>query len=64
MSNTTEQPKDVDNTKQKQPEEIRVEVVQEEDTEEILNMLKAFFFKVSSYSIRMPRKLFVYSIRM
>lgn len=47
MSNTIE-PKDVDNTKEKQPEEIRVEVVQEEDTEEILNMLKAYFFKVSS----------------
>lgn len=45
MSNTIE-PKDVDNTKQKQPEEIRVEVVQEEDTEEILNMLKSYFFKV------------------
>ncbi|XP_055316708.1 arylalkylamine N-acetyltransferase 1 isoform X2 [Sitodiplosis mosellana] len=44
MSNAIE-PKDVDNTKQKQPEQIRVEVVQEKDTEEILNMLKAYFFK-------------------
>lgn len=45
MSNTIE-PQDVDSTKQKQPEEIRVEVVQEEDSEEIVNMLKEYFFKV------------------
>lgn len=45
MSNTIEA-KDVDTTKQKQTEEIRVEVVQEEDTDEILSMLKTYFFKV------------------
>ncbi|XP_031638698.1 dopamine N-acetyltransferase isoform X3 [Contarinia nasturtii] len=51
MSKSIE-PQDVDNTKkqqqqqqQQQQEEIRVEVVQEEDTEEILSMLKTYFFK-------------------
>lgn len=46
MSNTIE-PLDVNTTKEKQPEEIRVEVVQEEDTEDVLNMLKEYFFKVN-----------------
>lgn len=47
MSNTIEQ-LNVETTKQKPPtEEIRLEVVQEEDTEEVLKMLKEFFFKVN-----------------
>lgn len=46
MSNTVE-PQDVDKTNQKQPEDdIRIEVIQEEDTQEVLAMLKEFFFKV------------------
>lgn len=46
MSNTVE-PQDVDKTNQKQPEEIRIETIQEQDTEEVLAMLKEYFFKVS-----------------
>lgn len=47
MSNTVE-PQNVDKAKQEQREEIRIEVITHADTEEILTMLKEFFFKVCS----------------
>lgn len=74
MSNTIER-QDVDTTKQKQPEEIRVEVVQEEDSEEIVNMLKEYFFKVNCCAVliqsfakavciwKMNRKMFVFLLK-
>lgn len=46
MSNTIETQDVNSTTVQNQTDEIRVEVVQETDTEEILNMLKTYFFKV------------------
>lgn len=46
MSNTIES-QNVDKTNQNQAEEIRIETIQQEDTEEVLAMLKEFFFKVS-----------------
>lgn len=52
MSNTVE-PQDVDKTNQKQPEEIRIETIQEQDTEEVLAMLKEYFFKVSKVKKKM-----------
>lgn len=48
MSNTIE-PQAVDKIKQGQPEEIRIEVIKHEDTEEILIMLKEFFYKVRQF---------------
>lgn len=45
MSNTVEPAGD--NIKKEQPEEIRIEVIKHEDTEEILTMLKKYFYKVS-----------------
>lgn len=46
MSNTIES-QNVDKTNQNHAEEIRIETIQQEDTEEVLAMLKEFFFKVS-----------------
>lgn len=48
MSNTIES-QNVDKTNQNQAEEIRIETIQQEDTEEVLAMLKEFFFKVSVF---------------
>lgn len=46
MSNIVEAQQNVEQAKQEQPEEIRIEVIRHEDTDEILTMLKEFFFKV------------------
>lgn len=48
MSSKVE-PQKVEEANQSQPEEIRIEVIKEEDTQEILTLLKEFFFKVDSY---------------
>lgn len=65
MSNTIE-PQAVENINKQQqqqqlqqPEEIRVEVVQEEDTEEILNMLKTYFFKVKHILLSYHKYMFL-----
>lgn len=50
MSKTIE-PQAAAKDKQEQPEEIRIEVIKHEDTEEILAMLKEFFYKVISLFI-------------
>lgn len=42
-------PQNVEKANQSQPEEIRIEVIKEEDTHEILTLLKEFFFKVDSF---------------
>lgn len=47
MSNIVELQQNAEKAKQEQPEEIRIEVITHEDTNEILTMLKEFFFKVN-----------------
>lgn len=51
MSNIVEPQPNVVKAKQEQPEEIRIEVITHEDTDEVLTMLKEFFFKVG---VHMP----------
>lgn len=48
MSNIIEPQQNEDKARQEQPEDIRIEVITHEDTDEILSMLKEYFFKVSS----------------
>ena len=50
MSNIVEPQQNVEKAKQEQPEEIRIEVITHEDTDEILTMLKEYFFKVRKTS--------------
>lgn len=50
MSNIVEAQQNAEKANQEQPEEIRIEVIKHEDTDEILTMLKEFFFKVWLYS--------------
>lgn len=51
MSNIVEPHQNEEKAKQEQPEEIRIEVITHEDTDEILTMLKEFFFKVKHHSV-------------
>lgn len=46
MSSILEPQQNVSTANQEQPEEIRIEVITHEDTDEVLTMLKEFFFKV------------------
>lgn len=50
MSNIVEPQQNVEKAKQEQPVEIRIEVITQEDTDEVLAMLKEYFFKVNVLS--------------
>lgn len=47
MSNIVEPQQNLEKAKQEQPDEIRIEVITQEDTDDVLTMLKEYFFKVN-----------------
>lgn len=49
MSSSLVKPQDVDKTEHENhsAEEIRIELIEDKDVEEVLKMLKEFFFKVN-----------------
>lgn len=64
MSNLVEPQPNVEKVKQEQPEEIRIEVITREDTDEILAMLKEYFFKVGPSSLYLHIFTFMTNIGM
>lgn len=64
MSSSLVKPQDVDKTEHENhsAEEIRIELIEDKDVEEVLKMLKEFFFKVNfdCWVLRFPRNEIIY----